>query len=964
MSQILTDKQKKILSNIPVSMSGFDIRVISAMEANGKNSLFDAIEEVMSGFKLVQGIRSKLIEDCNAKSKQILSRLNSLSSHKISQELDYRLVLFDGMSADNEVRNALKNLPIGILGLSKRAANTLEKKQIFDIYEAIIEIKTAFPNTQGLGNKTIDDSLKVIDEVLSKIEGIEPHLFEETLDPRTIYFKKAEGNFLSVFEEIFDLYFDKIEAKKYKERNKDIIVKRYNLDGNGQYSQVDLAIHYDLSRQRVEQVEAKVIEKIERFLSGELKMKDWRLDQPLINSYLELKELLHSKESLLLNSEILELLNNNSHGKFNQLFLPLLMKLLGYFRLPKTYTSFKGTICKSWCKYDQIKSKDIEALFSAFDIVFENPEPINFFDFIVKVKRKSKTKLSNDLIELAIQLCPEIEVNGDELFVKPEFLKSTTDKAYVILSSNGKAMHYSEILRKINALGNDNKTYKKLNLTNQLASDDRFVSIGKSGEWGLNKWGTINNSSVITIMQNVLHKLSKPTTSETLVTETQKIRPDAKENSIRIYLSNQEVFTRVSEDLYALAAWKMDSYQSEKSLVRFPESKFHKKAYEILKDKNPIPLAEFVKQMMDLTNLKEVSIRQKANHSKLLSIRPIKPRYKEVYCENLDVLNTQSVENEKLTVREEIHSRVLEVLQTKDEPVTKGELYSEVSREYPCLRPTFYRYLSEMNNVKQFNKNNKFYVEIKKKVQNDDHFITTNALQKLRDDIFKLSSDFSALKVSSESKNEQIDEIYRLLDKESEKNDISKYEDHIKSQFPKYDQFENNSIKFLETSYYLYDKLNDVQKDDYSPFVLQFSRVIENELLHKLFITFSRKFSSNREKDKILANELNKTKIFAKHLQDNNEKYTLGSMIVILGYVYKSNGNTLKNSQLLQLFRSHVTSIINSGFLCKKNIDLLSSLTNKYRNKAAHTGVITLNEAKEFSEIVVDILNSLLTSYK
>jgi len=946
-------------------MSGLNINVIHELQEYGKESLYDAIEEVESGFSSIQRLKTNLIEESKVIINQIISRLNSYSFEE-ECSLDYRLILFEGLSSSKEVRQALEKLPISMIGLSNRAINALARNQVSNIYEAIIKIKTVFKIMPGIGKKTVIESIQTINDLLIKIRYVDPKQIENELDPRVNYFSEANGNFLSVFKDIISVYFEKQESKKLKDRNKNILLKRFNLDGEGFHSQVDIGVHYDVSRQRIEQIESTVLGKIERLLSGKLETKGWRLDKKIIDAYIELRVLLNSKDFLISNSDLLSILNKSSHGKFNQNYLHLLMKILGYFPLPKTFKNFRGSICDSWCRVNRFKPKEIESLYADLDEAFENIEPIKLFDLIVKVKKNSKNKFSNDEIHLALKFCPEVEVKGDELHIKIEFLKSITDKAYKILYSHNDSMHYSEIMKEINSLGHNNNTVKQFNLTNQLSSDDRFVSIGKSGYWRLNKGETLNNESVIKIMEKVLHKLSTPSTSKIIVKETQKIRPNAKEKSIKTYLSNRDIFTRISKSKFGLATWKMDAFEGQSFNVKFSKFEFYEKAYEILKNNNPVPLVDFVKQMLSVTDLKERTIRQKIDNSKLLLTRPLSLRRKEVFCKNLDTLKKQIIESQNITIRDKIQTRILEILTTKKEPITKGELYKEVSRNCSCVRSTFYRYLSEINEIRQFNHNNMSYVEVIVRNQTSDDSITFNELQKLRNDIFKLSSEFAALKDSSESKNVQIDEIYRLLDKESENTEISKYESQLKSEFPQFAQLEDNSIKFLESSYYLYDKLNDIKEADFSPYILQFSRVIENELLNKLFITFSRNFDSNEDKSNILENEMKsfKTKIFAKYLQNNNEKYTLGTMVVIIGYVYKSNGNTLNNSKLLQIFRLHVTSLINSDFLCKKNMGLLSNLTSNYRNKAAHTEIITLDVANEFTEIVIDLLTSLLNSYK
>ena len=89
---------------------------------------------------------------------------------------------------------------------------------------------------------------------------------------------------------------------------------------------------------------------------------------------------------------------------------------------------------------------------------------------------------------------------------------------------------------------------------------------------------------------------------------------------------------------------------------------------------------------------------------------------------------------------------------------------------------------------------------------------------------------------------------------------------------------------FLASAFFLKDKFETNNVVDFSPFILQFSRAIENELLHKVFVSFYSSLEGILEKDSdILENEFgnNKTKVFAKLLSKKTDKFTLGTMVFI-----------------------------------------------------------------------------------
>lgn len=87
-------------------------------------------------------------------------------------------------------------------------------------------------------------------------------------------------------------------------------------------------------------------------------------------------------------------------------------------------------------------------------------------------------------------------------------------------------------------------------------------------------------------------------------------------------------------------------------------------------------------------------------------------------------------------------------------------------------------------------------------------------------------------------------------------------------------------------------------------------------------------------------------------------------MVFILGYVADENGKTIKSSNLLQEFRKHIISVSGERLLNFEFISNLKTLTDDYRNKAAHISQIENGEAKTFLSLGKNILNELLNSLK
>jgi len=227
----------------------------------------------------------------------------------------------------------------------------------------------------------------------------------------------------------------------------------------------------------------------------------------------------------------------------------------------------------------------------------------------------------------------------------------------------------------------------------------------------------------------------------------------------------------------------------------------------------------------------------------------------------------------------------------------------------------------------------------------------------------QLSAQFKDIRESSIESEERIKGIYQILDKNSSSNNLQEYYKEVKNSFNKYDVLEDNSKMFLASAFFLKEKFDNNNIEDYSPYILQFSRAIESELLNKLFISFYVRLNNilQTEPD-FLEQEFsdNKTKTFAKSLAKKTDKFTLGSMVFTLGFIVDSDGKTISNSNLLQEFRKHIINNTNEYFLNTSFLKELRLLTDDYRNKAAHISRIDKKESDVFLSLGTKVLERIL----
>lgn len=128
--------------------------------------------------------------------------------------------------------------------------------------------------------------------------------------------------------------------------------------------------------------------------------------------------------------------------------------------------------------------------------------------------------------------------------------RNIRDKIFVILETNQKPMHFSDIAKEIAA-----SDFKRKNVTiqaihNELIKDDRFILIGR-GIYALSSWG-YKKGTISEIIVSILKEAGEPLTREEIVKQVLRTRK-VKETTILLNLQNKELFRKVERNKYDLA---------------------------------------------------------------------------------------------------------------------------------------------------------------------------------------------------------------------------------------------------------------------------------------------------------------------------------------------------------------------------------------------------------------------------
>ena len=249
--------------------------------------------------------------------------------------------------------------------------------------------------------------------------------------------------------------------------------------------------------------------------------------------------------------------------------------------------------------------------------------------------------------------------------------------------------------------------------------------------------------------------------------------------------------------------------------------------------------------------------------------------------------------------------------------------------------------------------------------------------------IFNLSVDFKEIQNLPREIEEKISRLNKKLEDQIsnlhfEQKQIDTYIKEIKNWFDYYDLLESKSQKYLPEAEYIFDHISKLDNPDYSPFILQYCRALENELLSKIFrayvqslidrkIAFEIQFAWDLEKKESGKPNDENTNKLSKHIQKcltkNIEEwfFELGSMEVILRYL---TGRTIEKSPLLQDLREFVLERFKKELLNIEYLDEIKTIIRDYRNQSAHPNLMDTEKARAFLKQMKECLINLMENYK
>jgi DNA-directed RNA polymerase delta subunit len=249
-------------------------------------------------------------------------------------------------------------------------------------------------------------------------------------------------------------------------------------------------------------------------------------------------------------------------------------------------------------------NKTLEVVSGIYDVLSKEPLGLDAIDMFNSLPNKLGGSLLLRDLAAYIELCPWIEIIGDEIYrLKFPYISLRSDEIFRVLADAGEPLPREDILRILNSLSSKNPINSLSNLVNQMAEDKRFKAIGKSGQWALADWG-VETRAIPKVIEEILTQHGSPMDVEEITNLVQNAR-SASKVSVAMYLNmKSNIFYRYSRGVYGLSIWikGCNKFQA-KSIYRrkkpLQSDLIIEKAIEMLKPlpEMSMPLVELAKKL-------------------------------------------------------------------------------------------------------------------------------------------------------------------------------------------------------------------------------------------------------------------------------------------------------------------------------------------------------------------------------
>lgn len=329
-------------------------------------------------------------------------------------------------------------------------------------------------------------------------------------------------------------------GNELSKRSRQVIIKRFNLDGEGIHTLSKIGEEYGITRERVRQVESESIKNLRRI--GE------KYDIDLV--FDNVRKTIEDHGGLMSEKEITSyLFKDKNHDNISKQISLLILSLDDRIKVAKETDEYKRIYF--YKKEDFEKFKKIITILEEY--LIESKENLDLEKIAVLLESESFSSLSEKSIKSYLEsnkiiLQSVIGEWGHQEWphINP---KSIRDKAYLTLRKNEEHLHFVEIANGINEIWKSRKKANNQTVHNELIKDRRFVLVGR-GIYALKEWG-YKTGTVLDVLLEVFNTDSREMDQNKIVKRVLEKRK-VKKNTIILNLQNKRYFEKLANKVYRL----------------------------------------------------------------------------------------------------------------------------------------------------------------------------------------------------------------------------------------------------------------------------------------------------------------------------------------------------------------------------------------------------------------------------
>ncbi len=318
------------------------------------------------------------------------------------------------------------------------------------------------------------------------------------------------------------------------EKERDVIQRRFSLDGRSKETLDKIGQGYSITRERVRQIEAVALTKLARISMDPSMQKIHKLAFSVLEEHGKVMA-----EDVLV-STMLKSLSNTKNVESNA--MKLAMKVSS-----QLIKQEKNQFYRTFWRTSDISLLSVKDCISNIKKILKKKKDVMNIDAISKILAPNYSKsMINSVLQIDWEFKPTEDGWGLTSWrhINPRSIK---DKIMIIFKELGKPLHFNEV---INHVIEDFKAKKMVThqaIHNELIRHDEFVLVGR-GLYALEEWG-LPSGTVCDLIQSVLVENDGPMKRQDIIKAVLEKR-DIRLGTISLNLQKYPFFKRVGRAIY------------------------------------------------------------------------------------------------------------------------------------------------------------------------------------------------------------------------------------------------------------------------------------------------------------------------------------------------------------------------------------------------------------------------------